>query len=399
MEDTDFLFEGLKVLDVGSWIAAPYAATLLADFGADVIKIELPGLGDAYRNFGLAPMTPMASANYTWALDARNKRSLSLNLKTVEGMAIFKRMVSDCDVYITNQPLPMRRELGLTYEELKPLNDTMIYASLTAYGEQGPDKDHEGFDAVAYWSRSGLMDRMRHAGKEPIQSLPGMGDHPTSIAMYASIVTALLKRERTGKGTKVHTSLLANGLWSASCLAQAVFANADFSNVPGQRLTSAVYEAQDGRWLQLTMIRTREDFDRLLLCMDSIDLVTDERFSTPERRLEQADLFTEQLRSIIATKSGAEWMQIFRAADVPVALVAELADLPSDRQVLINQMAVQPIDDVGMDLVIRDPVNVDGVARVGVKRAPDLGEHNTEVLTEMGYSLEEIQQLSDNGII
>jgi len=399
VSNTNLLFKGLKVLDVGTWIAAPYAATLLADFGADVIKIEIPELGDGYRNFGLAAMTPMSDVNYTWTLDARNKRSLSLNLKTEQGMTILRRMVSDCDVYITNQPLPLRRQLGLSYEELQPLNDRMIYASLTAYGEHGPDKDREGFDVVAYWSRSGLMDRMRHAGKEPIQSLPGMGDHPSSMAMYASIVTALLQRERTGKGTKVHTSLLANGLWSASCYAQATLAHADFSSVPSQRVTTALYETSDGRWLQLSMIRTLEDFDRFLLCTDSIELLNDERFDTPEKRLAHAEVFTDQLREILLRKSGEEWMQLFRAADVPVALVAEFEDLATDPQVLINHMAVPPVDNVGMDLVIRDPVNIDGVDRVGVKKAPDLGEHNTEILMEMGYSREEIQELNSQGVI
>ena len=216
---------------------------MLADFGASVIKIEQPGVGDAYRNLALNPATPTADANYTWAMDARNKRSLALDLKTEEAMEVLKQLVRQCDVYITNQPQPMRRELGLMYEDLKPLNETMIYGSITAYGEAGPEKDREGFDLVAYWARSGLMDMVRPIGGEPAQSLPGMGDHPTAVAMYANIVTALLRRERTGKGAMVHTSLLANGLWSASCIAQAHFAGADFSNyrrpdrTPGLRVS------------------------------------------------------------------------------------------------------------------------------------------------------------------
>jgi len=399
VEDTEFLFEGLKVLDVGSWIAAPAAATLLADFGADVIKVELPELGDGYRNYALAPMTPMSDVNYTWVLDARNKRSLSLDLKTEEGLAILHRMISECDVYITNQPLPLRRELGLTYEEVKPLNERMIYASLTPYGEEGPDKDFEAFDLVAYWSRSGLMNKMRHVDKEPIQAIAGMGDHPTSIAMYASIVTALLRRERTGKGAKVHTSLLGNGMWSASCLTQAAFAGADFSSMPHQRMMTSLYATKDNRWLQFSMIRTVEALDQLLLCMERIDLMTDERFSTLESRFEHAEEFTAELRTSIAEKQSVEWMRIFRAADVPVALVAEFEDLPTDPQVLINQMAVQPGEDVGIDMVIRAPVNVDGEKKVDVKKAPELGEHNREILSEMGYSLKDIQALSDKGII
>ena len=125
----------------------------------------------------------------------------------------------------------------------------MIYASLTPYGEEGPDRDREAFDLVAYWNRSGMMNHMRHQGVEPVQAIAGMGDHPTAVAMYASIVTALLQRERT-VGTMVHTSLLANGIWSAACLAQAQLANADFSVMFGTRLTGALYETSDNRWLR-----------------------------------------------------------------------------------------------------------------------------------------------------
>jgi len=402
MEDDELLFKGLRVLDVGTWIAAPTAATILADLGADVVKIEQPLVGDAYRNYAIFPFTPTAEANYTWTLDARNKRSLALNLKTEQGMGILKRMVSHCDVYITNQPLPMRRELGLDYEHLKDLNERMIYASLTAYGEEGPDRDWEGFDLVAYWSRSGLMDRMRdrEAGHEPRQALAGMGDHPSGVSLYASIVTALLKRERTGKGTRVHTSLLHNGIWSASCLAQAAFAKADFDTMPAtQRMTSALYPAKDGRWIQMTMIRTAEDFDRLMVCLDSIELLTDARFLTPESRIEHADEFTELLKNIISQKDSAEWVEIFKAADVPAVRVGELSDLPTDPQVLLNNMAVVPIEDVGMERVIRDPLNIDGVGRVGVKKPPELGQHSIELLEEMGFSQEEIDDMQANGVI
>ena len=176
---TGMVFEGLKVLDVGSWIAGPVSTTILADFGADVIKVEIPGAGDPYRRLALGPGTPNAQINYAWAQDARNKQSLTLNLKSDAGIEILKRLIRSCDVYVTNHPLAMRRRLGLTYEDIRPLNDAMIYASLTAYGESGPERDREGFDLVAYWSRTGLMDLVRAPGAKPAQSLPGMGDHPT----------------------------------------------------------------------------------------------------------------------------------------------------------------------------------------------------------------------------
>jgi crotonobetainyl-CoA:carnitine CoA-transferase CaiB-like acyl-CoA transferase len=395
----NLLFDGLMVLDVGTWIAAPTAANMLADLGARVIKIEQPEVGDVYRNYYQMVVSPESQINYTWALDARNKRSLTLNLKSDEGRGILERLVRACDVYITNQPLPMRRALRLTWEDLQPLNERMIYASLTAYGEEGPERDKEGFDLVAYWARSGLMNQMRHKGAEPFQAMAGLGDHPTGVALYASIVTALLKRERTGKGSKAHTSLLANGLWSASCFAQAAWADADFSTIPGQRLTTALYETRDGRWLQFSMVRTEEAFDAMLMALDRPDWLADERFASLETRVANAEVLTPMIREVIRERTAAEWLEAFHALDVPVALVAEFQDLPEDPQVLANDMAVVPVDDVGMARVIRDPVNVDGVGRVGVTRAPDLGEHSREILEEMGYTAADIDRLRAQGVV
>jgi len=395
----EFLFQGMKVLDVGTWIAAPTAANILADLGADVIKIEQPDVGDAYRNYYQAVVSPESHINYTWALDARNKRSLSLNLKQAEGKAILERLVRDCDVYVTNQPLPMRRALGLTWEDLQPLKDDLIYASLTAYGEEGPERDQEGFDLVAYWARSGLMNQMHHKGTEPVQAMAGMGDHPTGVTLYAAIVTALLKRERTGKGSKVHTSLLANGLWSASCFAQAVWADADFSTIPGQRLTTALYQTSDQRWLQFSMVRTEEGFDALLAALDRLEWLADERFASMETRIAHAEELTAMLRDVIGERTAEEWLSVMREHGVPVSLVAEFQDLPDDPQVLANHMAVVPLDDVGMARVIRDPINVDAVPRVGIRKAPALGEHTDDILAELGYGAADIQRLRGDGVV
>ena len=403
MED-GFLFEGLKVVEAATWIAAPVSGTMLADLGADVIKIESPDVGDAYRNFALNPATPKADngVNYTWAMDARNKRSLTLNLKSEEGMAILHRLVSKCDVYITNHPLPMRRDCGLTYEDLAPLNPRMIYASFTAYGEEGPERDREGFDLVAYWARSGLMDLVRQRGAEPAQSLPGMGDHPSAVAVYANIVTALLRRERTGKGGKVHTSLLANGLWSVSCVAQAVLGGSDLAGYRSPdkaHFNRALYETADARWLQFTMLQTAEQFDRFLVALEPTELLLDERFETVESRFENAKDLTALLRGILCQHTAKEWMARFVDLDIPASLVGRAQDLPTDPQVAANNMTLTPIEDVGMDRVIRDPLNVEGVPRVGVKKAPDHGEHTTEILAEMGMSNEDITDLRNRGIV
>lgn len=401
MTDESLIFEGLKVLDVGSWIAGPVAATMLADRGAEVIKIEEPVNGDGYRQYALLPFTPTADVNYTWAMDARNKRSLSLNLKTEAAMDILKRLIAECDIYLSNQPLPLRRLLKLNYDDIKHLNPRMIYASLTPYGEQGPDSDNEAFDLVAYWNRSGLMNKMRPDGTEPVQALAGMGDHPTAVALYAGIVTALLQRERTGKGSMAYTSLLANGLWSSSCFSQAQFARADFSTVANQRLTSALYETKDGRWLQLNMVRGEDEFDRLLIAMEAFDVLGDDRYTSLESRMAYAEELTASLRAIFKTKTSDEWLQLLRTDNaLPIERVATFADVQQDPHLPLNGMVAPPVDDdVGIDLIINDPVNVEGVKKIGAKKAPDNGEHSLEILSEMGFSDAEISDLQENGVI
>ena len=398
----DLLFKGLKVLDVSTWIAAPVATVMLADFGADVIKVEMPVTGDAYRHYAGMPGTPASEHNYTWIMDGRNKRALTLNLKDARGLAILKRMVSDCDVYVTNHPFPLRDKLGLNYEQLKPLNDRMIYASLTAYGEQGPDREKEGFDLVGYWSRSGLMDMVRGPGVKPVQALPGMGDHPTAVSLYAAIVTALLRRERTGRGSHVHTSLLANGVWSISCLAQAKICGADFStyrNPNRVALQGALLLTSDQRYLQFAMVRTPEEMGALLHALGVGQLLDDPRFATPEARIEHGKELIALIEPIAATKRAREWTAVFAAARVPAQIVETLDDLLTDPQIALNDIFTRPVDAVGVDRVVNAPVFVDGMPRTGVRKAPGIGEHSADILGGLGYSEREIEALRADGVV
>lgn len=403
-ETEELLFSGLKVIDAGTWIAGPVAGTILADFGASVIKVEIPGAGDPYRALSAGPLSPQAPVNYMWMCDGRNKRSITLNLSEPEGREILMRLVRDCDVFITNQPFPTRRKLRLNYEDLAPENERMIYASLTAYGEYGPDAELEGFDGVAWWARTGLMDRVRAPGATPGGSVPGMGDHPTAVSLYAAIVTALMRRERTGKGGRVHTSLLANGIWSNACLAQGAVIGAQFpprddGSQPPRFPNRILYPTSDNRLLQLYMVRTQAEFDALLIAAGRLDLLADERFADPASRLANGAELVRLLREMFAARPAAEWLATFREADVPVTLVAEMEDLPNDPQLRANNIVAPPTGPgVPAEVIINHPLNIDGMPRVGARHAPEVGENTGEVLAELGFSPLAIGDLKARGI-
>lgn len=400
-----YLFSGLKVIDCATVIAAPAAAMILADFGADVIKIEQPGAGDMLRMLSEIDSTPDAGNDWFWQLGGRNKRGIQLDMKSKQGREVVHRLVAQADVFITNHPYPVRESLGLTYDDLREINPQLIYASLTAYGEEGPERDRKGFDQLAYWARSGLMDLMREPGTMPTQGLAGMGDFPTSVALYASIVTALLHRERTGEGGMAHTSLLANGVWSAAGIMQGAMAGGDMA---GYRETNRVYnpmlrpyETADGRWLQFNMIRDEELLSRLFVALDAAHLLADERFVDLETMFgSQRGALGAELAAIIISRPAAEWMPVLEAAELPVNLVAVVEETAVDPQMRRNRIAVQPDDgEMIPDWIINHPIKSTSVDQVGPRRAPHLGEHGDEILAELGYAPDEIAALRENHVI
>lgn len=399
-----YLFEGLKVIDAATVIAGPAAAMMLADFGADVIKIEEPRRGDMLRHLSTMPDTKPGAKDYMWQMDGRNKRSIAIDLKHSQGLEVLHDLIAQCDIFITNMPYPSREKFKLCYEDVVASNPTMIYASLTAYGELGDERDRKGFDQLAYWARSGLMDLMRQPETRPTQGLPGMGDHPTAVSIYAGVVTALLKRERTGEGSFVQTSLLANGLWSNSATAQGVFAGADLSQYRASdkqpHYTFRVYQASDGRWLQFNMVRNEELLNLWFTAMDAADILVDEKYSTPGSMYRYRGELGERVQAIIATKSSAEWLEIFESYGVPVNRIGILEDMPDDPQIALNRMTSDPpTDDIYAGRVVNHPVRVSGIEHAEMDKAPMLGEHSREVLAELGYAEDRIEALVSAGAI
>jgi crotonobetainyl-CoA:carnitine CoA-transferase CaiB-like acyl-CoA transferase len=396
------IFEGLKVLDCASFIAAPAAATVLSDFGAEVIKIEPPGTGDPYRNLPKLPGYPISPHNFAWLLESRNKRSLALDLSKPEGREVLYRLAAEADVFITNFPPGVRKRLGITYEDIKHLNPRLIYASFTGYGEKGAEADKPGFDSNAYWARSGLMDLVRaDENTTPARSIPGMGDHPCAMAFYGAIVTALYKREKTGEGSHVSSNLMANGLWAAGVLAQAKLCGAQFQ----QRRTrehalNAVtnhYRCKDGRWLILSLLNEERQWPVLARCMGREDLINDPRFATkPDRHARSLELIA-LFDQIFATRDLAEWRAALDGNGLVFGVVGILDDIPTDQQMIENDVLVPFENDTMM--TINSPIWVDGSDKVKPKRAPDIGEHSEEILREAGYDEASIRNLKASGAV
>ncbi len=396
------IFDGLKVLDCASFIAAPAAATVLSDFGADVIKIEPPVTGDPYRNLPNLPGYPHSEHNFAWMLEARNKKSLALDLSKPEGQAVLHRLAAQADVFITNYPPQVRERLGITHAHLAPQNERLIYASFTGYGEKGEEANKPGFDSNAYWARSGLMDLVRaDEHTTPARSIAGMGDHPCAMAFYSAIVTALYKRERTGKGSHVSSNLMANGVWAASVLAQAKLVGAKFGERrPRERALNAVtnhYQCKDGRWLILSLLNEDRQWPTLARCLGREDLVTDPRFEAKKERharsLELIKIFDE----VFATKDLAEWRKILDGNGLVFGVVGILDDIPTDKQMLDNEILV-PFENDTM-LTISSPIWVDGSKKIQPRKPPGIGEHSDEILRNAGYDDAAIGKLRASGAV
>lgn len=399
---SDGIFEGLKVIDCASFIAAPAAATVMSDFGAQVIKIEPPGAGDPYRALAGMPGYPESPHNFAWLLEGRNKRSLALDLSKPDGQAVLRRLVKDCDVFITNFPPQVRQKLGLTYEALAPLNERMIYASFTGYGETGEEADKPGFDSSAYWARSGLMDLVRDGPESvPARSIAGMGDHPCAMAFYGAIVTGLYKREKTGKGTMVSSNLMANGLWAASVLAQAKLVGAKMIDRPARsKALNALtnhYRCKDGRWIILSLLNEDKQWPILARVVGRTDLLQDPRFDTRANRHAHSLELTKILDALFVTRDLAEWRKMIDGTGVIFGVVGTLDDLTDDKQMRVTE-ALVPFENDTM-LTINSPIWVKDSKKIAPRKAPDVGQHSDEILGEAGFDAAEIAKLRSGGVV
>lgn len=384
------ILEGLRVLDVGSFVFGPAAATVMADFGADVVKVEPPATGDPYRYLHQMPPLPKCEEDYCWLLTGRGKRSVALDLKDAEAREVLLGLVREADVFVTNYPVRVLDGLGLAWRDLEPLNARLVYAHATGFGEEGPEAEKPGYDATAWWARSGLQDAVRPRGGLPAVSVPGMGDHPSAMALFGAIMLALYQRERTGRGSKVRSSLLANGAWSNAIYLQAMLCGAEsFRHVDCREPDNALvnqYETADGEWMLIAMVQEDKLWPGLCRALARTDLVADPRFGTrADRRARSKELYAI-VAPILASRDYAHWRKALDEQSVTFTHVARLEGLVHDPQLEAAGILRDGRDSRGRAVrTVASPISVDGSAPVETRPAPALGEHTDEVLAGLGY--------------
>ena len=403
----NLLLKGIKVIDAASFIAGPASTTILSDFGAEVIKIEPPKIGDSLRHLIMRTrrVNPQSERDYCWHLTSRNKKSLALDLNSEKGQEILRELVKDSDVFVTNMPEKTRQKLKIRAEDLLPINDRLVYGSLTGYGEDGEDSHRTAFDVLAWWARSGLMDVVRPSDNSSPGSIPiGMGDQPSGVALFASIMTALYRREKTGKGGEVYTSLMANGAWSNGSYIQAGLFNADF---PDRQIEAPLhpfggrYKTKDGRFLLLAIIDAAKEWPKFLKAMNLEYLNEDEKFSSFKNLNSNFRDLYKILEEQFAQYNLSEVIDKLKNSGVTFGFMNKSNDLSEDQQFLDSEVLIKYDNKAFGDnsLTVNSPVFLKNEPKKIPEKGPELGEHTKQILLSLGKSEEDIKQLKKEGII
>jgi len=399
--------EGIRVLEWGAYHAGPGAAAILGDLGADVIKIEGPNGGDPSRNSFLVNRSSFRLPNgeSLWNECAnRSKRSIALNLKIQAGKEIAYRLASKSDVFLTNFRKQLVDKLKMDYQTISSYNSRIVYASVSAYGQKGPDKDLGGFDYQGQ-GRSGLMWTVGEEGMPPLVSQFGIIDQATSIMASHQILTALLMRERQGIGQEVHVSMLSTGIFLHYVNAFTALVG-DFQ-VPRharkmEHPTRNYYRCGDDKWLIMTVAahKRQEQWPKLCKVLGHPELIDDPRFAQDEDRLKNTGVLVPLLDEIFATRSRDEWLKDLKENDFVCCEINRPTELKDDPQVLANDYVVEfEHPDRGKTLIPGYPIHF-SKSWAGTKRAaPRLGAHTDEILTDIGeYSQAEIDNLRADGV-
>jgi len=397
--------KGIKVIDAASFIAAPLVSALMSDYGAEVIKIE-PLTGDTYREAVIGGhVWPESDIDWAFILENRNKRSLSIDLKSKEGQTVLKKLIQDSDVFVTNLPKTPREKLGLTDTIVRKLNPKIIYASLTGYGENGPDSNRTALDSTAYFARSGLMNWSKTNNPDGIPPfpIPGGGDHPTGLSLFTSILLALINKEKTGLGTSVSTSLLANGIWSNAMLIQAILSGHKPIDTFHWETLSAmrnIYKLKDKSLFFMLLTNEEKHWEPFIQAFKLGFLKDSTKFNTKDNRQQNKKELKIILQEQFIKYSYEDVREKLIKIGIVFTKIMKTENTINDPQTNLNNMFMDITGEEIKDLkIVSPPLNIENAPRKKSTKAPKLGEHNIEILKELGYTVEEIKILQNKRII
>jgi crotonobetainyl-CoA:carnitine CoA-transferase CaiB-like acyl-CoA transferase len=393
---------GVQVVELGAWVAGPAAAAVLADWGAQVIKIE-PIDSDPFR--GMVSLGP-EGVNPAFEFENRGKRSLSLDVATPKGRQILADLLWSADVFITNLRPATLESLGLDPAALHKAHPALIVATLNGFGERGPDRDRPSYDMGGFWARSGLAASHTLDGGEPPILRGAVGDHMAAMSLVAGISAALFERNRTGNGRHVSTSLLRNGLYAGGQDAN-IYARTGACLPMGggrQQATNPLYntyKTADGRWLGLLGLQPDRHWPAIAKALGHPEWLGDERFDSFLMRRTHSSALISLLDDVFVQRTLAEWSAILEENKIwwePVSTLTEAVD--GDQLSASGGLVDVPVSgSAGVSRTIASPVDFDGVSAADLTRSPEFAEHTEEVLLELGMDWPDIAALRDERII
>jgi crotonobetainyl-CoA:carnitine CoA-transferase CaiB-like acyl-CoA transferase len=409
--------ENIKVIELATMAAAPMAGRLLADWGAEVIHVEHPVSGDPWRTWITVAGNdlPPDTAYSFWEHYNRNKRSITLDLDQEKGLEVLRKLIAGADVFITNRRPYALKKYNLEYDSLKGLNPRLIYGSLTGYGRKGPDQDLPGHDTLAFWARSGFMYLLQQGDSAPPSAgyrAVAAGDKVNALALACGLILAILVREKTGVGQEVDVSLLHTGIYTLAPIVltlgnfEQLFETTEEYEKYLRRERNEVsplyisYETRDKRWLQLSLAPPDPYWSTFCRVIEMEELEKDPRFDSVESRMENQTALFQILEQVFRKKSMAEWKERFDKVDLLWSPIQSPKEVIADPQVIENDIIV-PFEhpEFGPMKVIANPVKLSQTPAEIRTRAPEFSEHTEEVLLELGYSWEDIEQFRAKSVI
>lgn len=399
--------EGVRVVELATFIAAASAGRFMADLGADVIKIE-SAKGDPLRYTAPSEGRPLDMyENTTWDLENGNKRCVSLNMRDPAGKEAFFKLLDTADVLITNWRVQALQRAGLDYDSLKERYPKLVYAICTGYGEYGPDKDLPGFDFTAFFARGGYFDSLRQRGTVPFNGVPGLGDHNVGMNLVAGILAALYQAKTKGIGEKVETSLFESAIYNMGMMIQASNYEGIAQEYPvnvrtGPSPFNAAWRTKDDRYIQTCMPDYNTYYKKFMAAIGREDMVDKEGYYPIT--VCQANGLTPEVYDIVMTEMGKktveEWRPILEAADIPFGLCQNWVEIRNDKQAEANNCFYDMTYDNGNTRrLVRLPVKFEKMGVPDYQKGPMIGENGVEVLKELGYSEAQIQEMQEKGTL